>query len=123
MYAYAISKFLPASGFKWINPEWFGSNKYTSNSLRICVLKVDLEYLKELRKLQNDYPPFPDKKEIKREIKSEYQLKIDDLCNIRISNVKKLVFNFFDKEKNVIQYEHLQLDLRLALKLKKHMPN
>ena len=76
-----------------------------------------------MRKLQNDYPPFPDKKEIKREIKSEYQLKIDDLCNIRISNVKKLVFNFFDKEKNVIQYEHLQLDLRLALKLKKHMPN
>ena len=91
--------------------------------MRICVLKVDLEYLKELRKLQNDYPSFPDKKEIKREIKSEYQLKIDDLCNIRISNVKKLVFNFFDKEKNVIQYEHLQLDLRLALKLKKHMPN
>ena len=91
--------------------------------MRICVLKGDLEYPKDLRKLKNDYPSFPDKKEIKREMHSEYQWKIDDLCDIRIANVKKLVFGFFDKEKNVIQYEHLHLDLRLALKLKKHIAN
>ena len=29
---------------------------------------------------------------------SDYQLKIADLCNISIGNVKKLVPNFFDKE-------------------------
>ena len=29
---------------------------------------------------------------------SEYQLKIADLCNIFIGNVKKLVPNLFDKE-------------------------
>ena len=32
---------------------------------------------------------------------SEYQLKIDDLYNIPIVNFKKLVPNFFNKEKNM----------------------
>ena len=48
-----------------------------------------------------------------------YQLKIANLYNIPIGNVKKLVPNFFDKEKYVIHYENLQLYLRLGLKLKK----
>ena len=49
---------------------------------------------------------------------SDYQLKIADLYNISIGNVKKLVPNFFDKEKYVIHYENLKLYLRLGLKLK-----
>ena len=49
---------------------------------------------------------------------SEYQLKIADLCNIPIGNVKKLVPDYFDKEKYVLHYENLQLYLRLGLKLK-----
>ena len=49
---------------------------------------------------------------------SEYQLKIADLYNILISNVKELVPNIFDKEKYVLHHENLQLYLRLGLKLK-----
>ena len=51
--------------------------------------------------------------------KSCYQLRIADLYNILIGNVKKIVPNFSDKEKYVIHYEDLQLHLRLGLKLKK----
>ena len=51
----------------------------------------------------------------------DYQLKIADLYNIPIDNVKKLVPNLFDKEKYVIHYEKLQLYLRLGLKLKKYI--
>ena len=40
---------------------------------------------------------------------SEYQSKIADLYNIPIGNAKKLVSNFFDKGKYVIDYENLQL--------------
>ena len=58
--------------------------------------------------------------EIKREMLSEHQLKIADLYNIPIGNVKKLVPDFFDKEKYVLHYENLQLYLRLGLKLKKN---
>ena len=110
---------LPTSEFKWIDPKEFDLNKYTSNSSKRCVLEVDFKYPNKLRELHNYYPLAPDKIEIKREMLSEYQLKIADLCNISIGNVKKLVPNFFDKEKYVFHYENLQLYLRLGLKLKK----
>ena len=48
LYDYAKSKFLITSRFKWIDPKEFDLNRYTSNSSKRCVLKVDLEYPKEL---------------------------------------------------------------------------
>ena len=44
LYGYAMSKFLPTRGFKWIDPKEFDLNKYNSNSSKGCVLEVDLEY-------------------------------------------------------------------------------
>ena len=32
LHGYALPKFLPTSGFKWIDPKEFDLNKYTSNS-------------------------------------------------------------------------------------------
>ena len=119
LFGYAVSKFLPTSGFKWIHPRKFELNKYTSNSLKGCVHEIELEYLEELQELHNEYTLTSDKIEIKREMLSNYQLKIADSYNI--GNVKKLVSNFFDKEKYIINYENLQLYLRLGLKLKKYM--
>ena len=46
----------------------------------------------------------------------DYQLKIADLYNIPIGNVKKLLPNFFNEEMYVIHYENLKLYLRLELK-------
>ena len=119
LYGYAMSNFLTASGFKWIDPKELDFNKYTSNSSKDCDLEVDLEYLIELQELCNDYPLAPDKIEIKREMLSNYELKIADHYKIPIGNVIKLVPNFFDKGKYVIHYENLKLYLRLELKLKK----
>ena len=48
-----------------------------------------------------------------------YQLKIADFYNIPIVNVKKLVLNFFDQKKYVLQSENWQPYLRQRLKLKK----
>ena len=47
-------------------------------SLKRCILEVDLEYPKDLLELHNDYPLVPDKTEIKREMFSNFQLKIFD---------------------------------------------
>ena len=91
-------------------------NKHTSNSSKGCALEVDLEYPKELRKLHSDYPLAYDKIDIKREMLSEYQLKIIDVYSIPISNVKKSVPNFLDKERYVLHYEKLQIYLRLGLR-------
>ena len=62
----AMSKFLPTSGFKWIDLKEFNLNKYTNNSSKGCVLEVYLKYPKELRQLHNDFSLAPDKIEIKR---------------------------------------------------------
>ena len=35
---YAMSKFLPTSGFKWIDPKEFNLNKYTNNNLEGYIL-------------------------------------------------------------------------------------
>ena len=66
LYGCAMSKFLPTSKFKWIDPKKYDLNKYTSNSSKGCVFKVGLEYAKELRELHNDYLLAPDNIEIKR---------------------------------------------------------
>ena len=52
---------------------------------------------------------------------SEYQVKIADLCNIPIGNVKKLMPNVFDKERYVILYENFKLYLMLGINIKKYI--
>ena len=84
-----MPKFLPASGFKWIDTKESDLNNYTSGSCKGCVLEVDFEYPKELLQLHNAYPLAPDKTEMKIKMLSVYQLKIADLFNIPIGNVKK----------------------------------
>ena len=43
LYGYAMSKFLPASGFKWIDIKEFHLD--TGNSSKECVLEVDLSWI------------------------------------------------------------------------------
>ena len=120
LYGYAMSKFLPTSGTKRVDHKGFDLKKYINDSSKECVLKVDLEYLKELIELHHGYPWASDNIDMKRKMLYNYQLKIADLNNISFDNVKKLVSNFFDKEKYVLHYTNLQLYLRLGLILKKH---
>ena len=49
-YGFAMSKFLPSCGFKWIDPKEFDLNKST-NSYKRCILEVDLEYPKRIMQI------------------------------------------------------------------------
>ena len=104
-----------------IDPKECDLNKYSSSNSKEYAFEVDLEYPKDLQELHNNYPLAPNKIEVKREMLSAHQLKIADLYNISIGNVKELVSNFFDKEKYVLHSKNLQLCLRLGLKLKKYI--
>ena len=55
-----MSKLFPTNGFTRIDPKDFDLNEYTNNSSEGCVLKVDLEYPKELFELLNNYLLAPD---------------------------------------------------------------
>ena len=87
LYGLAMSKFLIISTFKGMDPKEFDLNKYSSNSLKGCVLEVVLEYLKDSRELLNNYPLVPDKIEGKREIFTDYHLKFANHYNI--TTIKK----------------------------------
>ena len=64
----------------------------------------------------NNYPLSSDKMEIKREMLSDYQLKITHLDNIPIAIVKILVPNFFDKKMWFIMKLETLLDARIKTK-------
>ena len=51
LYGYAMSKVLLTTGFKCIDSKDVELNKYTSNSSKGHILKVELEYPKELHEL------------------------------------------------------------------------
>ena len=61
-----MTKFLPTVGFRSIDFKKFDSDKYSNNSLKGCLLEVNLEYPKQLLELNNDCPLAPDKIEIKK---------------------------------------------------------
>ena len=56
LYGWAISKQLPTSGFEWMTEDELGDWKHLS-----CILVVDLEYLKDLHNLHNNYPLAPER--------------------------------------------------------------
>ena len=58
--------YLPTIWFKWIDPNDFDSNKYSSISSKRSALEVDLGHPKELCGLHNKYFLIPDKIEIKK---------------------------------------------------------
>ena len=82
------------------------------------ILEVDLEYLKELIELHNEYALAPEKIQVKDKMLLEYCNKIKDKYNISIGQVHKLIPNFNDKTKYVLNYRNLQLyiDLRSTVK-------
>ena len=49
------------SKFQMDRSKMFNLNKYTSNSSKVRIIEVDLEYPKELRELHNYYPLAPEK--------------------------------------------------------------
>ena len=75
LYDWAMSQYLPYSGFKWLNEKEisdFCLNSVSENSSIDYILEVDLEYPIELQDLHNDYPLTPEKLEINQNMLSKY---------------------------------------------------
>ena len=80
-------KSLSTAKFKWLDPAKCNLYKYDDNNSRGSTLEAHLEYSKELHEQHNYYNLLPDKLEIKREMLSDYKLKIADF-NISTGKVK-----------------------------------
>ena len=96
LYGWAMCKKLPTDDFKWMNEKELLNWRTTDGG---CILKVDLEYSKELHDLHNDYPLAPE--------------------SLKVNKVEKLIPNLNDKKKYVVHYENLKLYESLGLKITK----
>ena len=62
LYGWAMSKYLPYGGFKWLkNVDEFDAMSISEQSPIGYFLEVDLKYSDELHELRNDYPLAPEK--------------------------------------------------------------
>ena len=119
LYGWAMSQYLPYSGFKWLNQKEisdFCLNSVSENSSIGYILEVDLEYPSELHELHNDYPLVPEKFEISQNMLSNYCSNIANEYGIKIGGVNKLVPNLGNKSKYVVHYRNLHLYLSLGMK-------
>ena len=122
LYGWAMSQYLPYSGFEWLNQKEisdFCLNSISENSFIGYILEVDLEYPSELYDLHNDYPLAPEKLEISQNMLPKYCFNIANKYGIKIGGVDKLVPNLGNKSKYIVHYRNLQLYLSLGMKLTK----
>ena len=91
--------------------------KYKENGRKGLISEVDLEYLRELHSLHNDYPVTPEKLNVSNNMLSGYCKKIAEKCNISIGLVRKLIQMLKDKKEYVLHHRNLQLYMDLGLKI------
>ena len=102
LYGWAMSKYLPTGGFKWMTKKQIDNiniNKYKEDSDKGIILEVDLKYPKRLHDLHNDYPLGPEKIKVTKNMLSKYCKKISDTYNISIGLVQKLIPTLSNKKK------------------------
>ena len=120
LYGWAVSDYLPYSGFEWLkNVDRFDVNSINEKSEIGCFLEVNLKCPGELHALHNGYPLAPEKLAIPYNMLSDYWNKIADKYGIKVGDVKKLIPNLGNKTKYVLHYRNLQLYLSLGMKLTK----
>ena len=122
LYGWAMSQYLPYSGFKWLKEneiDKFWLNSFSEDSSGAYILEVGLEYPDELHELHNYYPSAPEKLEISHNMLPKYCSNITHKYYIKIGDVYKLVPNLGNKSKYVLHYKNLLLYLLLGIKLTK----
>ena len=122
LYGWAMMQKLAVGGFKWENSEEYTIERINNLSdvdSRHCILNVDLEYPKEIHDLHNDYPLCPEKKLVKDEYLSPFQINLKNKLKITKDTVEKLIVDLTDKDNYTLHFKNLQLYLQLGMKLKK----
>ena len=95
LYGWGVNQYLPTGNFKWINVCIHVMN-ISDDSKKGYILKVDLEYPKNLHSLHNDLPLPVGKK---------------------MNKVNKLIPNLGEKTKYILHYRYLNHCLNFGLKL------
>ena len=121
LYGWAMSKPLPKRDFKWkrVLPSEDEIMEKKEAAKNGWILEVDLEYPAELNKEHNSYPLAPEKKVVKNELMSDYQISLMQDLDLAPPDSKKLLLTLEDKKSYVVHYRNLQFYLKQGMKLKR----
>ena len=120
LYGWAMSKYLPYEGFKWLkNVDKFDVMSINEKSPIGYFPEIDLKYPDELHELHNDFPLAPEKLAVSSDMLSKPSKKIADKYEIKVGDAKKLIPNLGSKTNYVVHYRNRQLNLSLGMKLTK----
>ena len=121
LYGWAMSQYLPISGFHWkrVMPTEEEIMKKSHIASKGWILEVDLEYPEELHDTHNNFLLAPEKRATEPWKMSEYQRQLMSELGLEPPNTEKLVLTLEDKEKYVTHYKNLQFYLSQGMRLKK----
>ena len=117
LYGWAMSQYLPTSGFRWVDDcQQLAKTiaEHPADSPEGYILEVDLEYPEDLHDAHNAFPLAPERMVVQKEWMSEYQ---HSLIGVAPTEVEKLVPNLRNKSHFVLHYWNLKLYLSLGLRL------
>ena len=103
-----MSQYFSINNFKWVKDIEQKLMRIKNNTSTGYILKVDLQYPKNLHNIHNEYPLAQEKDNIPKERLSNTCLKIARVSDITTGTVKKSVPNLMNKYDYVIHYRHLQ---------------
>ena len=113
LYGWAMSKYLPYKGFKWLkNIDKIDIMSINDKSPIGYFLEVDFKYPDELHELHNDFSLVQEQFAVSNDMLAKYCKRIAD-------DEKKLIPNLGNKTNYVVHYRNLQLYLSLGMKLTK----
>ena len=109
LYAWAMSQYLPTSGFQWVDDcQQLAKTtaEQPADGPEGYILEVDLEYPEDLHNAHNSYPLAPERMVVQKEWTSDYQ---HDLLGVGVAptEVEKLVPNLRKKDRYVLHYRNL----------------
>ena len=120
LYGWAMSEKLPISNFGWCQINVDEIRSYDTNSDIGYIVEVDLTVPKDLHNYFNDYPPAPERLEIRDEMISPISAHIREKRKYKkCFKSTKLAPNLLNKEKYICHVRNLQLYLNLGMVLTK----
>ena len=122
LYGKAMMQCLPYKDFKWIKVTDKHINKVLNKkdtSLHGYILEVDIYLPDELHNKQSNFPIFPKKLTVTKDMLSQQQIGDTKDFNIKICTTKKLIPNLFPKKNHIAHYRNLKYSLAHGWKLTK----
>ena len=121
LYGASMSMKLPTGNFRWLSKQdisEFNVPSTDSEGDTCFILEVDLEYPASLHDYHNDYPLAVERKSIRKEQLSPYNLDFLEVRKEKFTASRKLLPDLTDKRKYVCSLKNLQLYLNHGLILK-----